>query len=414
MVMRIQLQCPHFEPDLHAATGEVMTKLVMSMVERGHQVDVVTSLPWYKDHDVEPEWRGRPVKREQTEWGTISRAWPFPTDKSKITSRALGFAGFTGLVTACALALPKPDVVMGMSPPIFLGDSAWAVAKRHGIPFVFNVQDIFPDVAVDLGALTNTKVIKVAAKHEANLYSRADAVTVLSNDQQDNVMGKLPLDQGDKVRIIHNFADTERIRPTGKDTPYRHKHGLGGKTVIMYSGNVGLSQSFDLVQAAAEHFKSRPDIHFVINGEGAARPEVDSWAANYLNVTVSDFTPREKVGEVLGAADLHLVLLKKGLAKSSTPSKLYGILAAGRPVLASIDSGSEVANTIDKAGAGVAVPPDSPAEFISALERLVSAPEDLRDMGIRARDFIETWYSPQAQAESYEALFLELTGKVTS
>lgn len=409
--MRIQLQCPHFEPDLHAATGEVMTKLAMSMAERGHQVDVVTSLPWYKDHDVESDWRGRPVRRQKTEWGSISRAWPFPTDKSKITSRALGFAGFTGLVTACALTLPKPDVVMGMSPPIFLGDSAWLVAKRHRVPFVFNVQDIFPDVAVDLGALTNQKVINVAAKHEAKLYRRADAVTVLSNDQQDNVMAKLPADQGHKVRIIHNFADTERVKPTGKDTPYRKKHGLSGKTVIMYSGNVGLSQSFDLVQAAADHFRTRQEVHFVINGEGAARPEVDAWAANYSNVTVSDFAPREKVGEVLGAADLHLVLLKKGLAKSSTPSKLYGILAAGRPVLASIDTGSEVANTIAKAKAGLSVPPENPTDFIQALERLIATPEDLRDMGARGREFIETWFSPQAQAEAYESLFLELTGK---
>ncbi len=410
MVMRIQLQCPHFEPDLHAATGEVMTKLVNSMVERGHQVDVVTSLPWYKDHDVEAEWRGRPVRREKTQWGSISRAWPFPTDKSKITSRAVGFAGFTGLVTACALALPKPDVVMGMSPPIFLGDSAWAVAKRHRIPFVFNVQDIFPDVAVDLGALTNERVIDYASRHEASLYRRASAVTVLSDDQQANVRGKLPDDQAEKVRIIHNFADTERVRPVKRENPYRDRHGLNGKTVIMYSGNVGLSQSFDLVQKAATHFASRDDIQFVINGEGAARPAVDAWAKHHGNVTVSNFAPREKVSEVLGAADLHLVLLKKGLAKSSTPSKLYGILAAGRAVLASIDNGSEVATTISKADSGMAVSPDSPSEFIEALERMLETPEELVDMGVRGRHFIETWYSPAAQAEAYEQLFLELTG----
>lgn len=406
--MRFQLQCPHFQPDLHAATGEVMTKLVTSMAELDHQVDVVTSLPWYKDHDVEAHWRGRPVRRESTDWGSITRAWPFPTDKSNITARAIGFGGFTGLVTACALALPKPDVVMGMSPPIFLGDSAWLVARRHRVPFVFNVQDIFPDVAVDLGALTSQRVIDLAHKHEATLYRRADAVTVLSDDQRDNVAAKLPAAHRDKVRIIHNFADTDRVQPKPKENSYRKRHGLEGKTVVMYSGNVGLSQSFDLVRAAAEHFASRPDIQFVINGEGAARPDVDRWAADFQNVTVSDFAPRSEVPEVLGAADLHLILLKKGLAKSSTPSKLYGILAAGRPVLASIDERSEVANTVAKASAGVSVPPDNAMEFIGALEDTLQDPRELARMGDRGREFVETWYSPGAQAHAYETLFLEL------
>lgn len=410
MVMRLQLHCPHFQPDLHAATGEVMTKLVMSMVERGHQVDVITSLPWYKNHSVEPEWRGRPVRRDTTDWGSITRIWPFPTDKAKISSRAVAFASFTALVTACALTRPKPDVVMGMSPPIFLGDSARVIAKRHRVPFVFNVQDIFPDVAVDLGALTSTKVINLAHKHEAGLYRSAGAVTVLSNDQQANVASKLPADQRDKVRIIHNFADTERVKPMAKENPYRVKKRLLGKTVVMYSGNVGLSQSFDLVQAAAKHFASRPEVHFVINGEGAARPAVESWAENLNNVTVSDFAPREKVNEVLGAADLHLVLLKKGLAKSSTPSKLYGILAAGRPVLASIDVGSEVANIVAKAGAGRAVAPDNPADFVATLDQLLDDKEELEEMGRRGREFIELWFSPGAQAEAYEALFSELIG----
>lgn len=407
--MRIQLHCPHFEPDLHAATGEVMTKLVESLAGLGHQIDVVTALPWYKNHDVEPQWRGRPIRRTKTAWGSITRVWPFPTNKSKIASRAFAFGGFTGLVTLCAVTLPRPEVVMGMSPPIFLGDSAWLLARRHRVPFVFNVQDIFPDVAVDLGALSNERVIALAATHEARLYRRADAVTVLSEDQQANVMAKLPSGSRDKVRIIHNFADTDRIRPHDRETPYRMRHGLMDKTVVMYSGNVGLSQSFDLVRAAADHFSSRPDIQFVINGEGAARPFVDDWAATYGNVTVSDFAPRDKVGEVLGAADLHLILLKKGLAKSSTPSKLYGILASGRCVLAAIDPGSEVANTISKAGAGLSVPPDSPAEFIAALEQLLGDRKELLAMGQRGRRFVETWYSPQAQAHGYETLFTELT-----
>lgn len=411
--MRLMLLCPHFEPDLHAATGEVMTKLVHSLADRGHQIDVVTSLPWYRGHEVHEGWRGRPWRREEAEHGTIIRVWPFPVDKNNIPARAVGFAGFTSLATAAAFTLGRPDVVMGMSPPIFLGDAAWSVAKRWRVPFVFNVQDIFPDVAVDLGAISNPKVIAGLQRYERSIYRRADAVTVLSTDQQRNVESKLAAEdsegeQAGKVRIIHNFADTDRVKAVDRMTPYRAEHGIEDKQIIMYSGNVGLSQSFDLIRAAADQFSDRPHVHFVINGEGAARPDVEAWATSRPNVTVADFAPREKVSDVLGAADLHLILLKRGLAQSSTPSKMYGILAAARPVLASIDEGSEVELTIDAADAGRAVPPENETAFLAALEEMLADPKALATMGRNGRSHLADSFSPASQAAAFDRLFTEL------
>ena len=406
--MKLLLLCPHFEPDLHAATGEVMSKLVHSLADRGHRIDVVTSLPWYRGHEVHEEWRGRPWRTEEAGFGRIIRVWPFPMDKNNIPARAVGFGGFTSLVAGAALTLGRPDVVMGMSPPIFLGDAAWLAAKRWRVPFVFNVQDIFPDVAVDLGALTNSRVIAAAEKHERSLYRRADAVTVLSTDQQRNVQAKMDPDKRDRVHIIHNFADTERIQVVDRATTYRVEHGLGDTTVVMYSGNVGLSQSFELVRAAAERFADRDDLHFVINGEGAARSEVDVWASTLANVSTADFAPRDHLSETLGAADLHLILLKKGLAQSSTPSKMYGILAAGRPVLASIDENSEVSNTIEAAGAGRSVPPQDPSSFLTALEEMLAEPSRLAEMGRSGRAFLDEKFTPAAQAAAFDVLFTDL------
>ncbi len=406
---RILLLCPHFEPDLHAATGEVMTRLVHALAEQGHTIDVVTSLPWYRGHDVEPEWRGRPWRTETTDWGRIVRVWPFPTDKNNITARALGFAGFTSLVAGAAvLHRRRPDAVIAMSPPIFLADAGRLAAARWRAPLIFNTQDIFPDIAVELGALTNERVIAAASRHERSIYRASDAVTVLSADQGGNVRAKLPPGQQDKVRIIHNFVDLDRITVTDRDNDYRRQHGLSDKFVVMYSGNVGLSQPFELIRQAAEEWRHRGDVQFVINGEGAARGEVDSWAAQLDNVTVADFAPRDQVSEVLGAADLQLILLRTGLAKSSTPSKLYANLAAGRPVLASIDVGSEVATTLEAAGAGLSVGPEDPAAFLAALEKMVADPAELRVMGERARSYVEQWMTPEHQASRYTELIAEL------
>ena len=212
----------------------------------------------------------------------------------------------------------------------------------------------------------------------------------------------------DKVSVIHNFVDLERIRPMDRHNDYRRRHGLGDRTVVMYAGNVGLSQPFELIRAAAERWAGRPEVVFVINGEGAARPAVDAWARDLDNVVVADFGDRAEVPSILGAADLHLILLRSGLARSSTPSKLYSILAAGRPVLASIDEGSEVSAVVKEHDLGRAVPPDDPWALCQALDDLLAAPEARRAMEHRARRFAEEWLTPQAQAAAYDALFRRL------
>lgn len=390
-----------------------MTKLVDGLAERDHEISVVTSLPWYHGHRVDEDWRGRPWRRETTSWGQVVRVWPFPTSKTNIAARAAGFAGFTSLLTGAALALGRHDAVLAMTPPIVLGNAGTVLARRWRIPLVLNTQDIFPDVAVALGALTNPRLVALAQRHERHLYRQADAITVLSQDQADNISAKLsPPGPGEaapgKIHLIPNFVDRDRIQVTDRMNGYRRAHGLDHRTVVMYSGNVGLSQSFDLIREAAREWQLRSDVHFVINGDGAARPEVDRWAAELDNVTVAGFAPRDQVSEVLGAADVQLILLKRGLARSSTPSKLYACLASGRPILASIDEGSEVANILAASGAGVAVPPEDHQSFQKALGALVDDTEGRARMGDNGRAYLDRCLTPAEQAARYDELLTSL------
>jgi colanic acid biosynthesis glycosyl transferase WcaI len=413
--MNLLVLCPHFAPDL-APTGEVMTQIATELAERGNRLHIVTSLPWYQHHALEPGWEGRAIRHEDTAWGRITRVHPFPTDKRNIPARALAFGGFTGLSALAALATrARPDAVLAMSPPLTLGAAGWAVARARRIPFVFNIQDVFPDVAVELGAISDPRVIRFASWLERETYLRADAVTVLSDDLKANVAAKIAGRRGvagssDKVRVIPNFIDTERIRPGERENAYRREHGLEGKTVVMYAGNVGLSQSLELVLAAAAHLAHDPDVAFVINGGGSARPGLEQAAAGLPNVHFVDMAPKERLAEVVAAADIHVVPLRTGLARSSVPSKLYTILAAGRPVVASVDPGTEVARTVAAAGAGVAVPPDDAERFTKALVSLIEAPVEAREMGAAGRRFVERWASPAGVAAAYEALFAELCG----
>jgi colanic acid biosynthesis glycosyl transferase WcaI len=400
--------CPHFAPDA-APTGEVMTSIATELVERGHRLHVVTSLPWYVHHRIDEGWTGRLVRDQDTDWGRITRVHPFPTDKRNIPARAFAFGGFTALVAAMGVvSRPRPDAVLAMSPPLTLGAAGWLSARARRVPFVFNIQDVFPDVAVELGVITNPALIAVASGLERQTYLHADAVTVLSEDLRENVASKIAGHQPERVRVIPNFVDVERIRPSAKENSYRRQFGLTGKTVVMYAGNVGFSQSLDLVLTAATALSHEPQVVFVINGGGSARADLQRKAAGLSNVRFIDHQPKDRLPELLAAADVHVVPLRKGLARASVPSKMYSILAAGRPIVASVDPGTEVATVVERAGAGVTIPPDDPEAFTKAVARLVSDPEEAARMGAAGRAFVEQWASPAAVAAQYEALFEEL------
>lgn len=409
--MNLLVLCPHFHPD-PAPTGEVMTSIVSCLAQRGHRLHVVTSLPWYRLHRVEDDWTGSWSRTEPTEWGWITRLHPFPTDKSNIPARALAFGGFSALTTFAGLRPRlRPDAVLVMSPPLILGLPGVVLARRWGVPLVFNIQDVFPDVAVEVGAITSPRVIRAAAALERWLYRHSDAVTVLSDDLAANVTAKLGPADAHRVRVIPNFVDTERVTPGDRRNAYRDEYGLGDATVVTYAGNLGYSQPVELLLEAARRFVDEPpevEVRFVINGGGSARASLEAQARGLANVTFVPMQPRERLAEVLAAADIHTVLLRTGLGRSSVPSKLYSILAAARPCVASVDPGTEVARVVEAAGAGLVVPPGDAASLTAAIRELVADPTRRAEMGERGRRFVEQWPSPADVAASYEALFEEL------
>ncbi|MDG1465321.1 MAG: glycosyltransferase family 4 protein [Acidimicrobiales bacterium] len=410
--MRLLVLTPHLRPD-SAPTGVVVSAIVDGLTGAGHDVHVVTSLPWYREHRVEDRWRGRLVRRGHHGTATVTRLHPFPTDKGNLVARALGFIGLTGLATVAGLAARGPfDGVIAVSPPLTFGAAGWLLALRHRCPLVFNVQDVFPDVAVEVGAIGSPRAIAFFRWLERATYRRADAVTVLSDDLAANVSRKIDVAGGTGrrpvVRVVPNFVDTDSIRPADRMTRYRVEHGLGDRTVVMYAGNLGHSQSLDLVVAAADRHRDRHDLVYVVNGGGVRADDLRAAAAQRKNLVVVDYQPADRVPEVLASADLHLVPLRAGLGESSVPSKTYSVLAAGRPLVASIDEDSEVARVVVEAGAGLAVPPDDVEALVEAVEVLVADPERRIRMGEAGRRWAEAWRSPDQVAVTYAELVAEL------
>ncbi len=397
--------CPHFEPDT-APTGTVMTRIVRELAELGHELHVVTSLPWYADHAVAPGWGGRWIRTETTAWGSITRVHPFPgADKSNLLRRAVGFLGFSALAGVAGLRaggwFRRVDVVFAMSPPLTLGPTGWLVGLFRRAPLLFNIQDVFPDAAVRTGAITDRRIVAAASALERFAYHRAAAVTVLSEDLRRNVTGKMSASKQQRVHVITNFVDTEVIRPGDRRTAYRDELAIGDEPVVLYAGNVGFSQSLDLVVEAARRC---PDITFVVNGDGAARSGLQASAADVTNLRFAGYQPVDRLPEVLASGDVHVVPLRTGLGDVSVPSKTYSSLAAGRPVVASIDADTEIPRLLAAAGAGSAVPPDDVEAFVAAIREVVDHPDRAASYGASGRRWVVAEASPRAVGAAYAQL----------
>ncbi len=344
---------------------------------------------------------------KKTNWGSITRVQPFAgKTKSNLLRRAVGFILFSYLVGLRALFAGKVwrrvDGVLAMSPPLTLGLIGWHTKLFRGGKLVFNIQDIFPDAAIETGAITNKKIISFASWLERTSYKCSDSVVLLSDDLANNVQSKLEQKFHKRVKVIPNFVDTQAITPMSRMTNYRTELRIDDALVVMYAGNVGFSQSLEMLVSAAREL---PQLIFVINGEGAARESLKKSAHGLSNVRFGDYQDVSRLSEVLATGDIHVVPLKRGLGSVSVPSKTYSILASGRPVLAAVDLDTEVPRILAAADAGVCVEPDNSGAFISALRAMTLDPKTLSEMGERGRKWVENHASPASVAQRYEALY---------
>lgn len=435
MDRRILVICPHFPPGT-APTSWLISELVERLGASGHRVEVITSVPRRSDRTVGTKRRHRLVHRETTEWGRITRVCAFWTSRTALRYRGPASLAFSA---CCALAgvlnRRRCDLVLTVSSPFVLGYAGWIVARLRRTPFVFNVQDALADVVqaseVVSGVGGDTLGTRLLPRVEQFLYRSTDAVTVLSEDMAAEVRAKLGSSgqarrlsfwqrlrhrrrqrNGTQVRMIPNFVDAGFVVPMSVHNSYRSEFGLGNKTVVMYAGNVGLSQPLELMIRAAESFADRDDVVFVINGDGSTWDRYAGQAAGRDNMVLVGHQEIERLPEVLAAADIHVVLLRRGLTGSSTPSKVYSVLAAARPTVASLDTDSEVARLLVDNGCGLVVAPEDPEAFAAAVAELVDDPQRRRRMGERGRAVAESLPTAADVCAEYAALFAELLGEV--
>jgi glycosyltransferase involved in cell wall biosynthesis len=386
-----------FHPD-RTATGQLLAELSESLVrEHGFRVTVVTGPPLspLPGSDISTEYHGVHVRR----------AWGTRFDKRRFAGRAANY--MTYFVSACleALRVGKADVIVALTDPPIIGLAALIASRWSGAPLVMSYQDLFPEVTSLLEDFHSDGINRALQAVNRLLVRRARVVVALGETMRRRLIEDKGADEA-KTTIIPNWADTQTIVPGPKDNAFARAHGLARSFVVMYSGNMGLSQRLDGILDAAHRLRDRADIRFVFQGEGVRRAELEQRAAKdaLTQVMFLPYAPKASLGESFATADVFVVPLQRGLAGYIVPSKLYGILAAGRPYIAAVEPTCEVAVVTREHGCGLLADPDDPADLANRILELYLDRDRASKMGELARTAALA-YERSAQVQKYADLF---------
>jgi glycosyltransferase involved in cell wall biosynthesis len=382
----------------YEATAHLLTELCEALASE-YDVTVITGrLHGYEN---EPDYEGRNGVE-------IVRVHSTAYDRAPLHRRATNYLTYLARALRRGLLAERPDIVLCMTDPPLVGDVALAVARRFRVPLVVISQDVFPEIAVELGRLRNRGLIVLLRVLISFYLRRADRVVAIGETMKRRLEAKGA--RPERLHVIPNWVDTTSIVPVSRENPWAHEQGLAGRFVVMHSGNIGHAQDLDTLIRAAASLRDLEGLAVILVGFGARHADYVELVRQLdaRNVTFREYQPRERLSESLSSADLHFVGLGSGLAGYIVPSRLYGVLAAGRPVLAAADEDSETAQLVRTVGCGIVIPPGRPDLLATEIRKAVAGEYDLASMGRLGRECVEAEAGREGAVERYRLLLTEL------
>ncbi len=402
-----------YYPD-QTATGRLLTDLCEDLVrDHGCRVTVVTGPPLHPLPGVEVPRRGV-VTRDERNGVRILRANGTRFDKQRFAGRATNYMTYFASACWAGLRLDRPDVVVALTDPPIIGLAAWLAGLRFRAPLVMAFKDLFPEVAALLEDF-HSDTVNAALQAVNRFLVRRAAVNVALGEM---MRRRLIDDKGapaERTVIIPDWADTTAIAPGDKRNPFALEHGLADRFVVMHSGNMGLSQSLETIVEAAALLRDHEDIQVVFQGGGVKQPDLEAQARTLglTNVTFLPFAPTEQLGASFASADVFVVSLQRGLAGYIVPSKLYGILASGRPYVAAVEEDCEVAALTRRFDCGPVVAPGDARALADAILGFYRDRERARRCGENARR-AGLSFDRRAQVARYAELFGRLATRTAA
>ncbi len=400
--MRILLLSQYYDPE----PGFKAHLLGKGLVAHGHSVTAITGFPNYPGGKVYPGYRLRWRQWEEPAGVRILRLPLYPEHGRSVIRRALNYLSFAASASLIAPVLCGPaDVMWVYHPPLTVGIPAWWIGLLRRVPFVYEVQDMWPETLAATGMMPSKRVAHWIARLAHFVYGRAAAITVSSPGFKRNLIEKgVP---AEKIHVIPNWADEDAFRPLARDKALADEYGLTGRFNIIYGGNIGAAQAMGNVLDAAVLLRDRPEIQFVLIGDGVDVASLRDAARERSidNVRFIERQPAERMARFFAWADALLVHLKRDkLFEITIPSKTIAYLACGRPILCAVPG--DAADVVTSAGAGVTCPPEDPAALARAVRDLYALPPPEREaLGAAGRRAFLEGYTRRVLIDRYETLF---------
>ena len=407
--MRLLILSIQYAPEF-TSNAIVITGLAQQLAARGHRVTVLAGTPHYQLPRVPAGYAWRPFRREVIEGVKVIRCWAFPKSLGKI-AKLLNYGSFTLTSLAAGIITERPDAVMVVSPPFWLGFNALILRSLRRCPVIYNAQDLFPDAYLASQEVKPGLVARAMGGLMDHIYRSVDRITVITDSFAEAIAAR-GIDRG-KMATIPNFVDNTAVTPLPRANSFRQRLGLDDRFVVMYAGNIGYTHGTELLVDAAAKLAAIPDLHFLVIGGGSKQLDLVNLARErgLANMQFLPTQPREVLPEMLAIANVYVMTSKPGVGRTSFPGRIYNSLLAARPVVASVDANSDLAQVLRRSGAGMVTAPGNVEALCGALTTLYHDAALRERLGRSGAEFMARCYSPQAVVERYETLLKELAAR---
>jgi glycosyltransferase involved in cell wall biosynthesis len=406
--LRVTFLTHYFPPEIGAAQTR-LSELATLLTEAGDHVTVVTPFPNYPTGVIHPGYRGKRSMEESMDGVRVLRTWTYATRNRGFFKRILNHLSFSFSAYSALRRMGPTDVFYVQSPPLFVGIAALGMSRIKRVPFVFNVSDIWPQSAIELGALHNPIAIRLAEMLERHIYRRAVFITCATPGIVRRLAEKGVPES--KLVLLTNGVDTATFRPESPEGALARQLGLDGHRIFLYAGTHGLSQGLEVVLEAAKLTRN-PDVLYVMVGEGAKKDELVDKARQegIHNVRFLPNQPKSLMPSLLNIAYASIIPLRRlDLFKAALPSKMFESMAVGKPLVVAL--WGEGAQLVETAGCGLVVEPEDPNAMQKAVETLVADPGLARKMGERGRDYVVRNHDRRQIAARLHDVLAEAAGR---
>ena len=407
--MRVLYLSQYFPPEI-GATQTRAREMATGLIEAGHQITVVTEVPNHPEGIIRPEYRGRLWARERGDGIDVIRVWVKVSPTKSLVARLAFYWSYMASATLAGLLLARGsyDLIYATSPPLFVGGAALALSRLRRLPLVFEVRDLWPQSAIELGELHNPRAIRMAEALEGLCYQRSVRMVAVTRGILQELLRRGHPEE--KLVWIPNGANTVLYQPRPKDPEIVKGLGLEGKFVAIYTGLHGLIHGMECIIECARILRDQKDLLFLLLGGGVKKGELKAMAEGYglRNILFLPEQPESELPRYLSCADAGLATTKRlKLCEGTLPVKMFSYMACGLPVILAVNG--EAREVLTEAGAGLHVEPENPVQLAQAVMRLKENAPLKEEYGRKGRDFVMRHYDRKKLAERLEKVLREVT-----